>query len=139
MKYLVIFLVFLLGVIVGNNLGKSKSEYTSHFITVTKDSIIYKPKPYAVLVKDSALRPPCRELDTIRLYRDTIVNKLDTFIINTSIANNHLDTLQYRWVTNDKVLKPKRWHLGLQSGLGFTPNGIQPFVGVGVTYSIISW
>lgn len=34
---------------------------------------------------------------------------------------------------------PKRWHIGLQGGYGYGKNGFEPFVGIGVTYSLISF
>lgn len=36
-------------------------------------------------------------------------------------------------------LKPKRWHLGVGVGYGITPHGAEPFVGVTLTYSILSF
>lgn len=33
----------------------------------------------------------------------------------------------------------KRWHLGLTAGYAMTPKGLQPYLGVGITYSIISF
>lgn len=32
---------------------------------------------------------------------------------------------------------PKRWHIGPTVGIGFTPHGFEPFIGVSLTYSII--
>ena len=34
---------------------------------------------------------------------------------------------------------PKRWHIGPTIGYGYTPNGFQPYFGVSLTYSILSW
>lgn len=34
---------------------------------------------------------------------------------------------------------PKRWHLGLSVGYGYTPKGFQPTVGVTLTYSLWSF
>lgn len=34
---------------------------------------------------------------------------------------------------------PKRWHIGPTIGYGYTPNGFQPYIGVSLTYSIISF
>lgn len=34
---------------------------------------------------------------------------------------------------------PKRWHIGPAAGVGVTPNGVRPYFGVSVTYSIISF
>ncbi len=35
--------------------------------------------------------------------------------------------------------EPKRWHIGPTVGYGITPRGVQPYVGVSVTYSLISF
>lgn len=34
---------------------------------------------------------------------------------------------------------PKRWHIGPTIGIGLTPQGAAPFVGVSLTYSVISF
>lgn len=34
---------------------------------------------------------------------------------------------------------PKKWHIGPTIGYGYTPEGFQPYIGVSVTYSIISF
>ncbi|MDE6277855.1 MAG: hypothetical protein K2M06_07080 [Muribaculaceae bacterium] len=34
---------------------------------------------------------------------------------------------------------PKRWHIGPTIGYGYTPQGLQPYVGISITYSIISF
>lgn len=34
---------------------------------------------------------------------------------------------------------PKRWHIGPTIGYGYTPNGFQPYFGVSLTYSILSF
>lgn len=35
--------------------------------------------------------------------------------------------------------KTKRWSLGLQVGAGFTPRGPEPYIGIGVSYNLISF
>ena len=43
-------------------------------------------------------------------------------------------------ITNTEVrYKTKRWGVGLQIGVGLTPNKVEPYVGVGVHYNILSW
>lgn len=39
-------------------------------------------------------------------------------------------------VTLREQHKPKRWSVGMQCGLGMTPKGVQPYVGVGIAYKI---
>lgn len=35
--------------------------------------------------------------------------------------------------------KPKRWGVGVQAGLGATTKGLAPYIGIGVSYNIISF
>ncbi len=35
--------------------------------------------------------------------------------------------------------KPRRWHIGISAGYGITPKGFQPYIGVGMTYRLISF
>lgn len=41
-------------------------------------------------------------------------------------------------ITKRERKPPKRWHIGVTAGYGYTRHGFEPYVGVGVTYSIIS-
>lgn len=42
-------------------------------------------------------------------------------------------------VTREVWKPPKRWHIGVTAGCGLTPHGFEPYIGVGVTYSILSF
>lgn len=43
-------------------------------------------------------------------------------------------------VTNTVIKRvPKRWGLGVSAGYSFTPQGFQPYIGVGVNYNVISF
>ena len=42
-------------------------------------------------------------------------------------------------VTIKEKQPPKKWHIGVTTGYGLTPKGMQPYVGIGLTYSIISF
>lgn len=42
-------------------------------------------------------------------------------------------------ITKREWKPPKRWHIGLTAGYGYGPKGFQPYIGVGITYSIISF
>lgn len=53
-----------------------------------------------------------------------------------------LDSLQVNVpttiITEREWKPPKRWHIGPTVGYGYTPQGFQPYIGVSITYSIIS-
>ena len=34
---------------------------------------------------------------------------------------------------------PSRWGIGVQAGVGFSPKGAVPYVGVGIQYRVLSW
>lgn len=42
-------------------------------------------------------------------------------------------------ITKREWKPPKRWHIGPTIGYGYTPQGFQPYIGVSLTYSIISF
>ena len=42
-------------------------------------------------------------------------------------------------ITKREWKPPKRWHIGPTIGYGLTPHGFRPYIGVSITYSIISW
>lgn len=42
-------------------------------------------------------------------------------------------------ITKREWKPPKRWHIGISAGYGYGPNGFQPYVGIGITYSIFSF
>lgn len=42
-------------------------------------------------------------------------------------------------ITKREWKPPKRWHIGITAGYGYGAKGFQPYIGVGVTYSIFSF
>lgn len=34
---------------------------------------------------------------------------------------------------------PDRWGIGISAGWGMTPHGMGPYVGIGITYTIVTW
>lgn len=48
---------------------------------------------------------------------------------------------QTQVVTNTVSAKPKRWGVGIQAGYGFTPRTgrFEPYIGLGIQYSIWQW
>ncbi|MDE5785551.1 MAG: hypothetical protein K2H98_03375 [Duncaniella sp.] len=54
-------------------------------------------------------------LDSIKIYRRTEIMKIR----------------EYK--------PPNRWHIGITAGTAYTPRGFQPYIGVGVTYSLYSF
>lgn len=42
-------------------------------------------------------------------------------------------------ITRREWKPPKRWHVGVTAGYGYGQKGFQPYVGVGITYSLFSF
>lgn len=42
-------------------------------------------------------------------------------------------------ITKEIWKPPKRWHLGVTAGYGYGTKGFQPYVGIGITYSLFSF
>ena len=90
-----------------------------------------------------------------RVKDTTIVNEVsevvfDTIRIQLPIESKHYTAESYdAWVSGyepsldsikvyQQEVKPKqsRWSIGLQGGVGITPRGVQPYVGIGVAYKL---
>ena len=79
-------------------------------------------------------------------YRDTITNnENDTAIVNSYVSGYKakLDSLDVIFKHTDKVIikynKPKKFGLSLFGGYGVGAGGVSPIIGVGISYSFISF
>ena len=80
------------------------------------------------------------------IYKDTITNNLnDTAIVNSYVSGYKakLDSLNVIFKHTDKVIikynKPKKFGLSLFGGYGVGAGGVSPIVGIGISYSFISF
>ena len=67
--------------------------------------------------------------DDYRAYVSGYSAKLDSIFINRKETTLHI---------RDPA-KQKKFTIGLQAGYGMTPKGFQPYIGLGVTYNLMSW
>lgn len=93
------------------------------------------------------------------MQRDTII-KTDSVYVELPITQKeYRDSLYHAWVsgyepnldsinvfqhtvTVTETVRPptKRWGLGVQVGAGYnTGNKIQPYIGIGISYNILTW
>lgn len=74
---------------------------------------------------------------TQKIYEDS------TFRAYVSGFHPALDSIQIfqrkETVYNRSPTKNKRWGIGIQAGLGLTPNRVQPYIGIGISYNIITF
>lgn len=84
-------------------------------ITLPRTYAVYKDSTYRAVV--SGVEP---RLDSMRVYPKT--------------------TIQYITKTVTKTeYKPTRWGLGVQIGGGIVKDKVRPYLGVGVSYNILTW
>lgn len=90
--------------------------------------------------------------------RDTVQKHDTTFVVLPRTQKEYSDSLYRAWVSGYEPAldsidvfsktqyitttireKPKKWHVGVQGGYGVGKEGLTPYIGVGVTYSLISF
>lgn len=101
------------------------------------------PEPYKVVVRDTIyINDNINDtingnifVQEIKEYRDS------TYYARVSGINAYLEEIkvfprtEYKYITTtEKVYeKPRKWSIGIQGGVGVTPKGLQPYLGLGVT------
>lgn len=100
-------------------------------------------------VVDTILYPVIDTLwmrDTLYLYleREQIRWVDSLAVVYASGVNPQVDSVihftQKQIITTEiPVIKKTRWGLGIQAGVGAGKGGLTPYIGVGVSYNLISW
>lgn len=87
-----------------------------------------------IVVHDTLMR------EVMVLQREQRVYQDSNFRAVVSGFRPSLDTMhvyqQHRTVKVTEQIAPPRWSLGLQGGVGITPKGVQPYVGIGISYRL---
>ena len=113
--------------------------------TITIDSLIpvehevirwkkeYVPITDTVTINDTVYAVVSRERV---VYQDSLYRAVVSGIYPS------LDSLQLFPRTTTITIREKekagRWHLGVQAGLGYTGK-VEPYIGIGITYSLVEW
>lgn len=112
------------------------TEIRNRKLTVAKPDTIYLNFPESDTPKDSIeVEVPITQVE----YKDSLYQAW------VSGFEPKLDSIRIfqksELITVETILKQKskKWHIGPAMGVGFTQRGIQPFFGVSLTYSIISF
>ena len=119
-----------------------------------RDTIVDTIRVIKPIAKDSVVTR-YKWVNVERVKDTTIVNEVsevvfDTIRIRLPIESKHYTAENYdAWVSGyepsldsikvySREIKPKqsRWSVGLQGGVGMTPKGVQPYVGIGVAYRL---
>lgn len=152
----ILFLVLIVGAVcfvAGRKTAKKGGEGTiveRVDTLVIRDTIVaYKPKWITKRVVDTEYVSVPEYIvrnDTIVavLEREQVVWEDSLARVFASGINPQVDSvMHYR---TEKVINhiipvkvQSRWGLGVQGGVGFGKDGLTPYVGVGVSYNILSW
>jgi hypothetical protein len=137
--------------------GASTAVVTADTIEVVKWDTIVQTKPIAVESKVMELRSyRVKLLGKINGSSNDSVFNADSAVVKLPIEQKvygdstykawvsgfdaRLDSIKLfqptKYITITTKQKPSRWNVGLQGGVGITPKGIQPYIGVGVSYKL---
>lgn len=114
--------------------------------TIYKESIVNVPKyvPKEVIVNDTVYREVIYQTykDSTESYDISInCNDLNYYQLNIHRVDTlrFRDTIQLNVPIIEKKPRPKRWGIGVQTGVGYSPNNnnISPYIGVGISYDFI--
>lgn len=113
---------------------------------VVRDSLVVRYVRVRVPVVRDSLR-----IDSV-LARDTALVELpitqmrytdSTYTAWVSGYSPSLDSIyvypKREIITTTIRPKPRRWGVGVHGGVGITPKGVQPYIGIGVSYNILSF
>ena len=120
---------------------------TIHYLhPIPKDSIVVSYETRLLPAKRDTMQTDCTDSVKVEIpitqkrYADS------TYTAWVSGYNPTLDSIRIYprheviTITNTIRHKPKRWGVGLNVGYGITPkNGLQPYIGVGVSYNLFTF
>lgn len=146
-------LCILLGICLGLLIGRKTSGQTEIKEIVKTDTLtivetdtirVLQPQPCKIVVRDTIEIIKKVTSDSIYLHQ-TQIYKDSTYTAQISGINPKLDyidvypRMEYKYITQTERVyqEPKKWGVGVQVGYGVGRNGLQPYVGVGVSYNLI--
>ena len=130
---------------------------TNSFTEPKKDpspDVLIKEIPVPIYVADSSaidsLLNECARLEKVgdslqlillRVQRHYSDSTFDAWVSGVDPRLDSIKTYQTNMVITKEipVIKKTRWGLGVQAGVGAGKGGLTPYVGVGVSYNLLSW
>lgn len=121
---------------------------------VPRDSVVVRYVTQVVEVTRAEEQPTIAEESEQEPSITVEATSSDSVRVNVPITQKVYETEDYRAYVSgyqpslDSLLflrptqvvrireKPKRWGVGVQVGYGFTPQGAQPYIGVGISYNL---
>lgn len=118
--------------------------------------VLIKEIPIPVYVADSSaidsLLDECSRLKRVgdslqlvllRVQRHYSDSTYDAWVSGVDPRLDSIKTYQTNIVITKEIpviqVKKSRWGLGIQAGYGASKDGLSPYIGVGVSYNVLSW
>ena len=118
--------------------------------------VLIKEIPVPVYVADSSaidsLLKECARLESVgdslhlillRVQRHYSDSTFDAWVSGVDPRLDSIKTYQTNMVITKEIpviqVKKSRWGLGIQAGYGASKDGLSPYIGVGVSYNVLSW
>lgn len=137
-------------IIIGNtgNINESAYIYTTDTLVVHDTVNIVTPQYISEKVIDSRefnVTPDSVSDTTVCVSIDVVSRHYSGELYDAYVSGVEpvLDSIHIytptTMLTRTLQVKPKRWHFGISAGAAATPRGLQPYVGIGVTYSLFAF
>ena len=130
-------------------------EEVVRYVTVTLPSAPARPDSsnsnfsnLANIGKDSADVPPAHTISdtaqtvvlpiTQQVYRDTTYT---AWVSGYAAALDSIEVYPRTLIVRQTALpaaRPRRWSFGIQAGYGYTPKGVQPYIGIGININLLN-
>lgn len=134
----------------------------AYYMPVAKDSTVVRYRTYLVPIAEArdSNKKICPERYAEAKTPMPEQRRVDSAAVELPIVQRHYaDSTYEAWIsgpidprldsvrvfaattiiTRREWKPPRRWHIGVTAGYGYGPKGFQPYVGVGITYSVISF
>ena len=155
MTILCVILLILIGILIGQkHRQKTPVEPTEIKVDtlVVRDTIMhYKPIFVDKIKVDSVLIPVKDTIvirDSVYIYmdrekitwRDSLCEVYASGIMPQVDSVRHFQEYKYITIETQVPVKVKsHWGLGVNAGYGVGQSGLTPYIGIGVSYNILSW
>lgn len=155
MTILCVILLILIGILIGQKYRQKTSVEPTEIkvdTLVVRDTIMqYKPIFVDKIKVDSVLIPVKDTIvirDSVYIYmdrekitwRDSLCEVYASGIMPQVDSVRHFQEYKYITIETQVPVKVKsRWGLGFNAGYGVGKGGLIPYVGVGISYNLLSW
>ena len=112
-------------------------QYKPIFVDKIKVDSVLIPIKDTIVIRDSVYIYMDREKIT---WRDSLCQVYASGIMASVDSVRHFQ--EYKYITIEKQVPVKvktHWGLGVNAGYGVGKGGLTPYVGVGISYNLLSW